>query len=279
MENWAAYTRPPQMIADLSVACSGAGEFSGHAEGFRGRRLRTHAAVVVSEGSGWFSSAATGNVALTAPVLMWLRPGVEHGYGPTVGGWKEHWILYSGSTTRLFDEVAARARALPIRALDALPGALGDVFARLRIALAGSDILDALRASAVCYEWLTELSSASPDQDAPDLIDAFTRDCADLVPMASRARRLGVDLPTLRAATIAATGLTPLQLLIEARLSRAQSLLAETDLDMSAIASRVGFDDPAYFSRQFARRRGLSPTAFRQEQRRASGEVPPLSDA
>ncbi len=36
-----------------------------------------------------------------------------------------------------------------------------------------------------------------------------------------------------------------------------------TNLPVSAIAYRLGFDDPAYFSRVYAAATGLSPGAFR----------------
>ena len=88
------------------------------------------------------------------------------------------------------------------------------------------------------------------------------------VPMAIRARELGMSLSELRAATLAATGLTPVQLLIDSRLARAQSLLVETDLEVGAIARQVGFEDPSYFTRQFVQRLGRTPSMFRDEQRR-----------
>lgn len=270
IENWATYARPSPSLDDLAIACLGAGEFRGADEGFRGRRLRSYAAVVVSEGDGWFESPQL-QLTITAPALIWLFPGGEHGYGPSPRGWTEHWILLGGPANRALADLAGWQRAAPVTALQETPARLAETFATLRTDLDDGGSRGSLRASATTYSWIAELAATTMPPALPDLIDAFTRDAARPMSMDARARLLGVTLTELRTVIDAATGLSPLQLLIESRLARAQSLLVETDLDISAIAQKVGFDDPAYFSRQFTRRRGLAPSIFRREQRRAPG--------
>jgi AraC-like DNA-binding protein len=62
----------------------------------------------------------------------------------------------------------------------------------------------------------------------------------------------------------AVTRLTPNRFLIEERLGRAESYLRETDMSVQEIANRLGYRDVYFFSRQFRRFRGVSPTAVRQ---------------
>ena len=62
----------------------------------------------------------------------------------------------------------------------------------------------------------------------------------------------------------AATGASPLQYLINARIERAKVLLKTTRLTVSEIAFRTGYADPGRFSRHFRNRVGLTPGAFRQ---------------
>lgn len=49
----------------------------------------------------------------------------------------------------------------------------------------------------------------------------------------------------------------------EIRINAARSMLTNSDLSISEIAARTGFDDPYYFSRVFKKLTGVSPRAFR----------------
>jgi signal transduction histidine kinase/DNA-binding response OmpR family regulator len=46
------------------------------------------------------------------------------------------------------------------------------------------------------------------------------------------------------------------------RLNRAASLLAQNEISVSEIANMVGFDDPAYFSKSFKQKFGISPSEY-----------------
>jgi AraC-like DNA-binding protein len=78
------------------------------------------------------------------------------------------------------------------------------------------------------------------------------------------ASELGLTVKELRDAVRRTTGSTPHELVLSTRLSNAKVLLAEEDLPVAVVARRVGYDDPAYFSRLFAARVGMSPVAFRR---------------
>lgn len=60
------------------------------------------------------------------------------------------------------------------------------------------------------------------------------------------------------------TGTTPMQYILNARMTNAQMLLETTQYPVSEIARIVGYDNPLYFSRLFHRQRGFSPSAFRK---------------
>lgn len=69
------------------------------------------------------------------------------------------------------------------------------------------------------------------------------------------------------------TGFTPMEYLEKYRISRAQDLvLARTQMRLKEIAGAVGYGDPAYFSRIFRKRTGVSP----REYRRTMGRVDKL---
>lgn len=88
--------------------------------------------------------------------------------------------------------------------------------------------------------------------------DGFRTDIADL------ANDLGTTASTLRRRFKAATGLSPRDWAINARLEWARGLLADSSLPINAIADQLGYRDIYFFSRQFSRHSGLSPTAYRR---------------
>jgi len=62
-------------------------------------------------------------------------------------------------------------------------------------------------------------------------------------------------------------GLTATQYLLRVRVERATELLAGTDDPIAVVASLCGFYDQAGFTRQFARRAGVTPARFRAAHR------------
>lgn len=60
-------------------------------------------------------------------------------------------------------------------------------------------------------------------------------------------------------------GQTPKQFINEVRLENARRLLIETNESIANIAQETGFNDHSYFSRQFQRLFGKSPSQFRRE--------------
>ncbi len=63
------------------------------------------------------------------------------------------------------------------------------------------------------------------------------------------------------------TGGTLLDHIHRWRMGRARQLLSESNEPVSRIAERVGYDDPASFSRLFLRQVGVSPSQYRRAQR------------
>ncbi|MEM9528895.1 MAG: ATP-binding protein [Bacteroidota bacterium] len=77
------------------------------------------------------------------------------------------------------------------------------------------------------------------------------------------ARQLGMSRSNLYLKLSAITGMSFNVYLRTLRLQRAQHLLKNTSLNVSEIAYEVGFNDPKYFSRQFAQTFGVAPSKMR----------------
>jgi AraC-like DNA-binding protein/quercetin dioxygenase-like cupin family protein len=59
-----------------------------------------------------------------------------------------------------------------------------------------------------------------------------------------------------------AIGVPPLQYSLQLRMEQAKKLLADGTLAVYQVATKMGFDDPYYFSRQFKKITGVSPKVF-----------------
>ncbi|MBP2268876.1 MULTISPECIES: AraC family transcriptional regulator [Micrococcaceae] len=278
MDDWSTYRHPASPLRDLGLACLGAGEQSGMLPSFAGRTLSSHAIVLVSEGSGHFTVGSR-RFTVQAPAIIRLFPGVSHGYGPGPMGWKEHWLLFTGPTARALEELGCFVRSQALVQLDGssevgLEESLG-LFSALRQSLLTGGPQGDLDASVLCQRVLVQTGT----QPSPVTIDARAKDnrllsalreAAHLpLTLSQLAASLKVPVPELRQAVQSATGVGPKELIIQLRMQRAQSLLADTDLPVQRIASLTGYDDPAYFSRLFTKKTGSSPSGFRREHQRA----------
>jgi transcriptional regulator GlxA family with amidase domain len=65
--------------------------------------------------------------------------------------------------------------------------------------------------------------------------------------------------------------MSPMQHLKYLRIQQAEQLLRDTFLSVKEIAFRCGAKDLSHFVRDFKRRKGLTPTAFRSQCEMSSG--------
>lgn len=82
-------------------------------------------------------------------------------------------------------------------------------------------------------------------------------------PVSFYAEALHVTADHLSRACRSVAGRSALELMHERVLVEARRLLAYTEAPVSEIAQELGFEDPGYFSRFFARLAGQSPSAYR----------------
>jgi len=87
-------------------------------------------------------------------------------------------------------------------------------------------------------------------------------------PVEEYARDLQVTRNRLGSAVKRATGLSPRDYLHRLLVRDAMELLANTGMPVSQVAFRLGYGDPAYFTRFFQRQTGQNPSAFRRSHRK-----------
>lgn len=77
------------------------------------------------------------------------------------------------------------------------------------------------------------------------------------------AERFGMSIRTLNRRFKNALGQTPLEYLQEIRIDTAKDLLKTSNLSISEIASKVGYEDTGYFTRLFKRKLATTPNSYR----------------
>jgi len=83
------------------------------------------------------------------------------------------------------------------------------------------------------------------------------------ISLADLAGMAGLSVSHYSALFRRATGYGALEYQIRLRMGTARELLDTTDRPIASVAAQVGFTDPLYFSRQFHRIHGVSPTEYR----------------
>lgn len=82
-------------------------------------------------------------------------------------------------------------------------------------------------------------------------------------PVSEHARALGLSETALRLACAKVARLSPMQMLDERAVLEARRALLYSNLSIAEVGASIGIADPAYFSRFFRRKTGLSPQHFR----------------
>ncbi|GAA1191198.1 hypothetical protein GCM10009654_55760 [Streptomyces hebeiensis] len=270
-DTWMRYLTPGQAHHRLGLVCLGVGLQHGCLPTVGPRTLDHHVAVVISAGGGWFRTADGRRTTVNAPALLWLTPGVTHHYGPDPRtGWDESFVDFAGPATATYTELGYIEPDRPVVPLSDAAGARAVVARIAGAARRGNPLLEVETGAAV-HELLVVLrrSRADTDAEGDPVLNALARDACRPMSVAEHAARHGMTPAALRTVVRRAAGRSPKDYLLSIRLGRAKELLAATELPVAAGARRVGYDDPAYFSRLFARRVGMPPVRFRAQQARA----------
>ncbi|AZS71277.1 AraC family transcriptional regulator [Streptomyces lydicus] len=265
---WMRYFTPSPVHHRLGLVCLGVGLQHGTLPTVGPRTLDHHVALVISAGRGWFTAPDGRRRPVTAPALLWLLPGVPHHYGADPEtGWDESFVDFTGPAAATYTELGYIEPDRPLVPLADTGPARTAIGRIARAARRGNPLLE-VETSAAVHELLVALRRARADTDADGdpVLQALARDAFLPLSVAEHAARHGMTPAELRTAVRRGAGCSPKDYLLAIRLGRAKELLVGTELPVAAVARRVGYDDPAYFSRLFTRRVGTAPVRFRDRQ-------------
>lgn len=268
---WMRYFTPSPVHHRLGLVCLGVGLQHGTLPTVGPRTLDHHVAVVVSMRQRLVPGRRRTPHHRHRARAALADARHPHHYGADPGtGWDESFVDFTGPATTTYTELGYIEPDRPVVPLaDAAP-ARAAISRIARAARPGNPLLEVETGAAV-HELLVALRRARADTnaDGDPVLAALARDAFQPLSVAEHAARHGMTAAELRTAVRRAAGCSPKDYLLTVRLGRAKELLAATELPVAAVARRVGYDDPAYFSRLFTRRVGTAPIRFREQQGRS----------
>lgn len=223
--------------------------------------------IVCVSGTGWLESGGQRQRVGSSTAIV-IPSGVEHAYGASEADpWTIWWCHVTGGDIAELVEaigVGPERLTLSLRAVDRITAMLDEISAALE---RDSTPARLLATSGMAWRLLTQLAvdRLLPEQGTPlERALRYLEDRIDgRVHVPELAAMVGVSPSHLAALFRSATGGGVLAHHISLKMARARQLLDTTALPVSEIARQVGLNDPLYFSRQFGRVHGMSPTEYR----------------
>ncbi|MDN4482262.1 AraC family transcriptional regulator [Demequina lignilytica] len=235
----------------------------------RERPIDQAVVLLCTRGAGHVSTPE-GRFAVAPGQAAVIPPGVPHDYqAEEKRPWTLWWMHVIGQDLEEFLEAAGITARSPIRTVGDILHAASLVEETLR--WMERDITDAtqLASSGAAWHLMALLAAGrSPSDHRSRAIDA----AADRIRQAPEVR---LDIEALASSCHLSRshfsalftrqlGMSVLRFQTELRMSRARELLDTTELSVARVADRVGYDDAYYFTRQFGKVHGMTPTAYRR---------------
>lgn len=230
----------------------------------------------ITAGAG-IMTAEDHRFAFTAPCALLVPASVAHGFhfAPDTEGTvltiSDHYLQELTLRERSFASLFAAPAVVPLGKT-----AIGPSLKRLAQELAWiaaghgaaveAQLLFILVACTRALEHARSIEIARPGAQATLVArfrEAVERHYRSNMPLAHYTQMLGVTERQLRAACLKAAGLPPTHIIHRRLLLEAKRALLYSNMTVTEAAYYLGFHDPAYFSRFFARAVGKSPRAFR----------------
>jgi AraC-like DNA-binding protein len=240
-----------------------------------GRVLDALQIVLITSGSGWLETKATGKRRIETGMVFLLLPGVWHRYRPDQEtGWTESWIEVQGPVA---DELLTAHLFPPASILigGGIDGGIEEALETIhRVTRKGPTGFNpllcaaAMKVLALC-SWISKSSNvksrASRIERAVHDAERYLIDHhAEPVNVEQLASNLGVAYSHFRRAFRSHTGMAPWRYVIHLRLTRARRILASSDAKLDDIASHVGFSSGFHLSNAFKQAYGVSPDMWRR---------------
>lgn len=237
----------------------------------RGRILQEYQLLYITEGRGYFRSAATGHkIPLSRGSMFLLFPGEWHTYCPDPAtGWNEFWIGFDGALIDRWVENGFFSPERPVFSIglhedlvnlyqEAIQAAT-DQESGFQQRLLG--IVNHLLGLSIYYERKETFSEVA---DLINRAKIYIAERPNAVSPEDVADYLCIGYSKFRKLFKEYTGFSPARYIQEVRLTKVKEALTNTNTPVKQIAWDMEFDNFDYFCTAFRRLTGMTPTQYRK---------------
>ena len=232
----------------------------------RGRVLQEFQLVYITRGSGQFASKQIQQCDIHEGTVIVLNPGEWHTYRPDeTTGWECYWVGFSGLVTENLGNLNPLIKV----------GYDEEMVALYRKILAVSNgerpgyqqLLSGVLIHLVAYLFFREKDKNWRDKEVLDKIDKARLIIREKIntPLSSEeiAASLNMSYTWFRRMFRQYTGLAPAQYIAQLKTQKAKEMLSGSNKTIKEIALELGYESIDYFSTQFKKQTGQTPTQFR----------------
>lgn len=241
-----------------------------------GRTLKEYQLVYITSGTGVFESANVPQQPVYGGTCFLLYPGMWHRYKPHENsGWTEYWIGFKGYYPDNFMKQDFFRNSGPVIELGADEEIL-ILFHKLFATVEEGQLGYPQVLSSILLEIMARIHSHSyygqqhNDQEQSLVLKAkflMREAIEESTNIEDIVKELPVSYSKFRKMFKQVTGESPNQYYLNLRLKKAKHLLDSTHLPVNEVAYQTGFESVFYFSRLFKKKHGVSPKAYREQEK------------
>ncbi|MBN1864859.1 MAG: helix-turn-helix transcriptional regulator [Victivallales bacterium] len=229
------------------------------------RQLGLYAAIGVVEASGAFFSPPTGELEVERGDAFMLYPEVPSNYSPHTK-WESRWVVWGGPEA---DNLAGLGMFHPSSPL--IRGGADTVaaaWAAIKPLIASDNVEAALQIKVIILDMLLALHRLQRAKDenpgrvmAEEAVCMVKENLGRALTVGELAEHFGMCEQNFRRLFKAATGSSPKEFILTAKMAKAKELLASR-IPVKEVASLLGFREEFYFRRIFRRTTGHTPGSY-----------------
>lgn len=244
---------------------------TGHPLGYnfnyeRGRILQEYQVVYITKGKGLFATSQIPPFEIQEGTVLLLKPGEWHSYRPNEKtGWECYWVGFSGAVA---ESLKNENTIIEIGYDEEMAGLYRKMLEVSNSERPGyQQLLTGILVHLLAYLFYREKDRDWRDKEVLGKIEKARLIIREKINLPLSPEELAVSLNVsytwFRRMFRQYTGLAPAQYITQLKIQKAKELLSVTTMPVKEIALELGYESIDYFSTQFKKQTGTTPSQFR----------------